>query len=228
VDDVVLGALERDPRQRYGSVGSFAAMFRSGVEGEVDVETGRPRLREEPARPRQVPVNEPAVAMKGSPRLASRRGEPSPSGESDVSVLEASFAPMIASEAPNARAPKRIELPNPDGLSRRLWQAVILAAILNVVLVSALLITRGEIPGVWSAGETIGPGATVRIAGVGLVAREQPSHEAPIVANLPEGGEVQISGERVHGDGGLWWPIEAETGEGRIRGFVPESWVQTP
>ena len=42
VDDVVLGALERDPRQRYGSAGSFAAVFHSGVEGEIDVETGRP------------------------------------------------------------------------------------------------------------------------------------------------------------------------------------------
>ena len=49
VDDVVLGALERDPRQRYGSAGSFAAVFHSGVEGDIDVETGRPRRRVEPA-----------------------------------------------------------------------------------------------------------------------------------------------------------------------------------
>ena len=75
VDDVVLGALERDPRLRYGSATSFATVFRNGVEGEVDVETGRPRRRDDPGSARKIPTNEPGVAVKGAPLLASRRGQ---------------------------------------------------------------------------------------------------------------------------------------------------------
>ena len=115
-----------------------------------------------------------------------------------------------------------------DVLGRRLWQAVILAAVLNVVLIVALLATRGEVPGVWNSGTAVGPGASVRIAGAGLVARAAPDTSAAIVADLPEGGTVQISGEPVTGDDGLWWPVEVETDAGAVNGYVPESWVQAP
>jgi serine/threonine-protein kinase len=223
VDDVVLGALERDPRQRYGSAGSFAAVFRSGVEGDVDVETGRPRRREEPTRPRRAPLNEPGIAVKGSPRLASRRAEPA---DVDEPVIEATFAPVPLPKPAPARAPSRIRLPDPATLNRRLWQTVVVAAALNVLLIVALLLTRGEIPGIWRASSPIGPGATVRVAGVGLVAREAPETDAAIVADLPEGGAVRISGEAVAGDGGLWWPVEVDVGNENISGYVPESWVQ--
>jgi hypothetical protein len=113
-------------------------------------------------------------------------------------------------------------------VGRRLWQAVILAAVLNVILVVALLMTRGEIPGIWQAAESIRPGASVRIAGTGLVARAAPDTESAIVADLPDGGSVQISGEPVQGDEGLWWPIEVETATGGVDGYVPESWIQAP
>ncbi len=112
--------------------------------------------------------------------------------------------------------------------SGRLWQAVILAAVLNVILVAALLMTRGEIPGIWRAGESIRPGASVQIAGAGLVARAAPDTESAIVADLPDGESVQISGEPVQGDEGLWWPIEVETATGTVDGYVPESWIQAP
>ena len=113
-------------------------------------------------------------------------------------------------------------------VGRRLWQAVILAAVLNVILIAALLITRGEIPGIWQAGESIRPGVSVRIAGAGLVARAAPDRESAIVADLPDGESVQISGEPVQGDEGLWWPIEVETATGTVDGYVPESWIQAP
>ena len=113
-------------------------------------------------------------------------------------------------------------------IGRRLWQAVILAAVLNVILVAALLMTRGEIPGIWEAGESIRPGASVRIAGAGLVARAAPDTESAIVADLPDGGTVRISGEPVEGDDGLWWPVEVDTATGTVNGYVPESWVQAP
>jgi hypothetical protein len=115
-----------------------------------------------------------------------------------------------------------------NALGRRLWQAVILAAVLNVILIAALLITRGEIPGVWNAAEPIAPGATVRIAGAGLVARAAPTTESAIVADLPDGGTVQISGEPIQGEDGPWWPVTVDTGTGAVSGFVPESWVQSP
>jgi serine/threonine-protein kinase len=227
VDDVVLGALERDPRLRYGSAGSFAAVFRSGVEGDVDVETGRPRARVERPRPRQVPLNEPGVAMKGTPRLAARRAEPDAAVTEEAPVVDASFAPLVNPRPVGPDRPdrfRRIGL-DLDSLSRRLWQAVIVAAVLNLVLIVALIAGRGELPGVWSPGHGIGPGATVRIAGTGLVARAAPETGSAIVANLPDGGEVRIAGEATPGDGGLWWPIEVETADGTVRGFVPQSWV---
>jgi hypothetical protein len=115
-----------------------------------------------------------------------------------------------------------------DAVGRRLWQAVILAAVLNVILIAALLITRGEIPGIWQAGESIRPGATVRIAGAGLVARAAPDMESAIVADLPDGGSVRINGEPVQGDDGLWLPVEVDSPSGAVNGYVPESWVQAP
>jgi hypothetical protein len=228
VDDVALGALERDPRQRYGSAGSFAAVFRAGVEGETDVETGRPRRRVGSPLSRQFPNNEPGIAVKGSPVLATRRGAPSTVGAGgSEDVVDAAFAPLptrARGSSPAARS-RSLDL---EVLGRRLWQAVILAAVLNVILVMALLMTREEIPGVWQAGESIRPGASVRIAGAGLVARAAPSTESAIVADLPDGGSVLISGEPVQGDDGLWWPVEVDSATGAVTGYVPESWVQAP
>ena len=110
VDDVVLGALERDPRQRYSSAGSFAAVFHSGVEGEVDVETGRPRLQVAQPLSRQIPNNEPGIAVKGSPILASRRGRPSApvTGGHDPEVVEAAFAPATHSISTECQRQVRI------------------------------------------------------------------------------------------------------------------------
>ena len=109
-----------------------------------------------------------------------------------------------------------------------MWQAVILAAVLNVILIVALLMTRGEIPGIWEAGGSIRPGASVRIAGAGLVARAAPSTKSAIVADLPDGGSVLISGDPVQGDDGLWWPVKVDSPTGAVTGYVPESWVQAP
>jgi serine/threonine protein kinase len=229
VDDVVLGALERDPRQRYGSAGSFAAVFHSGVEGDIDVETGRPRRRVEPPPSRQIPNNEPGIALKGSAALASRRGISSPDvvgGRDDV--VDAAFASLSTDGPVVLRSAQRPRSRDLTKVGRRLWQAVILAAVLNVILIVALLMTRGEIPGIWHAGDSIRPGASVRIAGAGLVARASPDTESAIVADLPDGGSVRISGDPVAGDDGLWWPVEVETATGVVDGYVPESWVQAP
>jgi hypothetical protein len=229
VDDVVLGAIERDPRQRYGSAGSFAAVFQAGVEGEIDVETGRPRRRVEPPLSRQIPNNEPGIAVKGSPVLATRRGRSSPFGAGGhEDVVEADFAPLSSNMPVASASARRSRGMNLAVAGRRLWQAVMLAAVLNVILVLALLMTRGEIPGIWQTAESIRPGASVRIAGAGLVAREAPDMASAIVADLPEGGFVRISGEPVQGDDGLWWPVEVDTATGAVNGYVPESWVQAP
>ena len=231
VDDVILGALERDPMRRYGSAGSFAALFQSGVEGDVDVETGRPRKPLEHGRRRRFPTNEPGIAMKGSPRLARRRGEAEPAPlPTESSVIDASFAPLPESHSSPGplSAGTRAAGFDLDVLSRRLWQALILAAVLNVALAAALIFTQGEIPGVWSRGTSIGPGASVQVAGAGLVARQGPNNAATIVADLPAGGSIRISGPAVPGEGGLWWPIEVQTPNGPIGGYVPESWVQAP
>jgi hypothetical protein len=225
---VVLGALERDPRQRYGSAGSFAAVFHAGVEGDIDVETGRPRRRVDPPPSRQFPNNEPGIALKGSALLASRRGKSPPIAAGERDVVDAAFAPLSSSAPVSHASARQSRGRDLAVVGRRLWQAVILAALLNVILVVALLMTRGELPGVWDAGESIRPGTSVRIAGVGLVARASPAMESAIVANLPDGGSVQISGEPVEGDQGLWWPVEVDTATGAVNGYVPESWVQAP
>jgi hypothetical protein len=228
VDDVVLGALERDPRQRYGSAGSFASVFHSGVEGDIDVETGRPRRRVEPPPSRQIPNNEPGIALKGSGVHVSRRGKSPPVAAGGHGVAEADFAPLSSGASVSHVTARRSRGRDLAAVGRRLWQAVILAAVLNVILIAALLITRGEIPGIWQAGESIRPGATVRIAGAGLVARAAPDMESAIVADLPDGGSVRISGEPVEGDDGLWLPVEVDSPSGAVNGYVPESWVQAP
>lgn len=113
-----------------------------------------------------------------------------------------------------------------ERIGRWLWRAVILAALLNIALIAALVVTQGEIPGVWRGGSNIAPGVLVRVAGAGLVARAAPDPGAAIVGDLPDGGTVRISGEAVQGPDGLWWPVEVETGEALTAGFVPESWLR--
>ncbi len=45
-------------------------------------------------------------------------------------------------------------------------------------------------------------------------------------AELPDGGTVQISGDAVASDSGLWWPVQVQTDRGVVTGYVPQSWVQ--
>jgi serine/threonine-protein kinase len=232
VDDVVLEALARDPRQRYGSASSFATLFEAGVEGEVDVETGRPNRRTVPARARQIPTNEPGIAVKGTPLLATRRGRAEADAENDsaagAEIVDATYGPLPAlAAAEGTSGSARPRSANFELIGRRLWQAVIVAAVLNVILIAALFFSRGEIPGIWTPAG-IGPGTTVRVAGTGLVARAQPEPGAAIVADLPEGGTIRVTGEAVDGDGGRWWPVEVQTNQGTVGGYVPESWVQLP
>lgn len=231
VDDVVLGALERDPQLRYGSAGLLAGLFRVGVEGETDVETGRPNATPPGVGGRKFPINEPGIAVKGSARLARRRAELDPDeiDEAGEHVIDVDFAPV--SPLPE-RSRSRL-LPRRSGgrlnfarLERRLWQACALALLLNVLLVVALVATKGEVPGVWTAAPTVGPGSVVRIAGIGLVARTEPRPDADIAAELPDGGTVQISGDAVATDSGLWWPVEIQTDQGPVIGYVPQNWVQ--
>jgi len=232
VDDVLLEALARDPRERFGSTGSLAAVFQGGVEGEIDVETGRPTRRSAPAKARHFPTNEPGIAVKGSPLLAARRGKAAADveyeGDTGAEIVDATYEPLpaiLADEGRFGRLGGRTQ--TFDHIGRRLWQAVIIAAALNVILIGALIFSRGEIPGVWSPA-VIGPGTTVRVAGTGLVARSEPESGAAIVADLPEGGTIQVTGEGVAGTGGQWWPVEVQTAQGSVRGYVPQSWVQAP
>lgn len=231
VDDVVSGALEREPRLRYSSAGSFAALFHSGVEGDVDAVTGRPRLPVQAPLGRHIPVNEPGIATKGSRRLANRRAEvhdddPSPR---HAELVNAGVA-HTAAEHPIAfkRQPRgHFGQLDPAALQRWLWRAVLVAAIANLVLLGALLLTRGEIPGLWRAAPLVGPGVSVRVAGAGLVARSEPRPDAAIVANLPDGGSIRISGQAVSGaDDLLWWPVEVQTENGVVSGYVPQSWTR--
>lgn len=229
VDDVVLGALERDPQLRYGSAGLFAGLYRVGVEGETDAETGRPHAARPAAGGRHFPTNEPGIAVKGSSRLAKRRAERDPA-ETDVSgeqVIDVDFAPIspLPPRTPSRLLPRGGRL-NFALLQRRLWQACAIALLLNVVLIAALVATSGELPGIWSPAPGVAPGSVVRIAGTGLVARTEPRPDAEIAAELPDGGTVQISGDAVASESGLWWPVQVQTDEGPVSGYVPQSWVQ--
>lgn len=228
IDDVVTGALEMNPQQRYSSTGSFASLFRAGVEGEVDVETGRPHA---PAASRSIrrafPLNEPGIATKGFPDLAARRGTTPAEPSTVPPVVDASFGPVAEERHVAFRRPVGL-LQGRDiaAISHRLWQAVAVVAVLNLLLLIALVATRGEIPGVWQQAEPVGPGASVHIAGSGLVARAEPSLTSEIVANLPDGGEVQIEGPLVTGEDGNWWPVSLATEAGPVSGYVPEAWIQ--
>lgn len=227
-DDVVTGALEVNPQQRYSSTGSFASLFRAGVEGEVDVETGRPHAPVTTRSSRRAfPLNEPAIATKGSPDLAARRGPTPVDASVSLPVVDASFGPVAEERQVAFRRPvDLLHGRNVAAISRRLWQAVAVVAVLNLLLLVALVATRGEIPGIWQRVEPVGPGASVRIAGSGLVARAEPSLASDIVTDLPDGGDVRITGPLVEGEGGNWWPVSIETDTGPVTGFVPEAWIQ--
>ena len=231
VDDVVLGALERDPQLRYGSAGLFAGLYRVGVEGETDAETGRPHASMAGVGGRHFPINEPGIAVKGSSRLAKRRAQLDEPvlDERGEPVIDVDFAPVTPQpQRLSSRSGSRVRAGNLnlDFLQRRLWQACAVALLLNLLLMGALLATKGEIPGLWSRAPGVVPGAVVRIAGTGLVARTEPRPDADIAAELPDGGTVQISGDAVASDSGLWWPVEVQTDQGPVNGYVPQSWVQ--
>ena len=40
------------------------------------------------------------------------------------------------------------------------------------------------------------------------------------MADLPEGGTIQVTGEAVEGTGGRWWPMEVPTANGDADGYT--------
>ena len=145
-----------------------------------------------------------------------------------MNVVDAAFAPLSSSAPVSHASARRSRGRDLAVVGRRLWQAVILAAVLNVILVVALLMTRGELPGVWDAGESIRPGTSVRIAGAGLVARASPDTSRPSSPTCRTAGRCRSAASRSKATRGLWWPVEVDTATGAVNGYVPESWVQAP
>jgi len=202
VDDVVLWALARDPVDRYGGAELFARLFRAGVDGDEPGEGAT--LVGPPPAPIELP--RPPAATEPPRNVYA----PLPEQPALVRLYEA-----------GGRAARRAA-----SLRRRLWQAVAALLLANLLLAGALVLARGELPGLYAPAAELRPGATARAIADDLLVRAGPSFAAPAIGQLAAGTRVELTGEPIAADDESWWPVAASVDGVPLEGYTAGGWLE--
>jgi predicted Ser/Thr protein kinase len=198
VDDAVMLALAKRPKERYGDCASFARVFAAGLdvpEGIVSASTPTTRLFQAPV----LDTYEEIFPAK-----------PEPAGWSMLGALY--------------RTGGRIAR-HTGWLQRLLWRSAAAFLIGNILLAIILYADRGEIPGVYSTQGDLGPGSEARVTTDRLRIRFEPSRNADVVGLLALDQRVEITGEREQVEGEEWWPIAATVDGEAVEGYVAGGWL---
>ena len=151
VDDAVIWALAKHPAARYGSVESFAGVFRSslGADEPGDEAIAAPR------RP---------VLITTQPRVVARGG---------VSRAAVTVPSRLSPRRPDLgarlyRAGGRLARRS-GALPPLLWRAVAVVAALDLLVALFLILTQGALPGLYEPAATLHPGTTAAVAADALL-----------------------------------------------------------
>lgn len=109
---------------------------------------------------------------------------------------------------------------------RGLWRAATAVGAVDLLLAGALLLGRGELPGVYDPGPAaLAPGASARVVEPDSRVRDGPGLAATPLWALATGERVAITGEAVAGDGRRWWPVSVDREGGAAEGYMAEEGI---
>ena len=193
VDDAVLFALAKRPRDRYRDCSSFARVFWAGIEEPEGV--GLPSDQTTKVfRPSIVDTHE-EVFQDAAPGIGRQ-------------VVGAFYRT-------GGRVARHI------GWFRGiLWRATLALLVGNLLLAAILYIDRGEIPGLYSGGVSIQSGNDAVVNTDRSRLRVQPGQDAEIVGLLALDQRVEVTGDAELVNGSEWWPIRTDIEGRQSEGYV--------
>lgn len=200
VDDVVLHALAKKPRDRYRDCRSFARVFWAGLDdldGPADTAT------------RTLPLATPAGVDAVLDLPPAQRG-PSVGGK----VIGSFY-----------RTGGRVAR-HTGWLQVILWRATLALFVGNLLLAALLYADRGEIPGVLAGEARMQRGATAVVATERLMLRAEPGRDSLILGVLVDDQRVRVTGDSLEEGGETWWPVRATVDGRTMDGYAAGDWLQ--
>jgi predicted Ser/Thr protein kinase len=214
VDDVVGWTLVKDPDERIRDVRTFARLFRAGLEGETIPEIDRTSVLPRPAT---------GVRHKPSRRVGLRRREPGPQ-------------PIMTNEIPvlqeDTAGPVRRLYRRGGRMARRsrwirglLWRVFFVLLIGTLLLGLVLFLRRGPEALVENF-LSIAPGTETTVVVDRLNLRAAPTVNGQLIAVVPRGSEVRVTGLSETNAEYRFWPIETEIEGNQVSGWAWEGGLQ--
>lgn len=192
VDDVILRALAKKPRDRYRTCAAFTRAFWDGIEHPPVGPTTEVRLAARPV------VIDTGVRPSIDP-------EPARSRRTVGGVLYRTGGRMARHSGP---------------LRRAMWRATIALFVGNLLLAGMLYLDRGEVPGLIADGGALVGAGEARANTDRVRVRSGPGRENDIVGLLALDQTVRLTGEKLAANGEEWWPVEATIDGFAVSGYV--------
>ena len=200
--DAILGrALATDPDVRYAQADSFARAFQAAIDAD---EPGEGAIIVGPSPP---PLEQPRAPI---PLAIGRNPYARPPDW-----------PAADPFAADGRRSRNL----PRGIERLLWLGVFALVAANLILGTAFLVVRGELPGLYRPSLTMTPGARARAITDDLLVRASPSLAGNAVGLLAADDRVLLSGAPIIADGEIWWPIITGDDSDLI-GYAAGGWLE--
>jgi hypothetical protein len=197
-------------------------MFEAGLEGEAI-----PHLE-------HTTTFEPATAPTPSTQhtgVLSRRFRTSRGQAPAAAVAEAGPAAIPDVQPIRRSLPRRIyrqggKLARRSRRFRRtLWRMTAVLAIGNLLLAMVLMARSGP-EALVERFLSVAPGTTTEVVVDGLNLRTAPGAGAEVIAVIPSGETVRVTGLSEEDEQGRWWPVEVELSGIRLEGWVWEGGLQ--
>lgn len=227
VDDVLGWALAKDPASRFQSVQTLVAMFQSGLEGE-DVDQTAPRTR---AAASAIRPAGPGIfrslrrRRRANERHAGRDTETSQPVDQIPEITPFTPGPAERLYRKGGKIARRAR-----PLKRSLWRLVLMFAMANLLL-GSIIVARDGPSGLVERFLSLAPGTSTVVIGGPLNLRSAPGIDSPLIAELPDGQQVRVTGLSASDEQGRWWPVETTISGQHMDGWVwegglkPNTWT---
>lgn len=214
IDDVLGWALAKKKRDRFHDVETFVQMFDAGLDGE----TVRNPAMQTTSIDRQQTTSPDRTGVFRRHRTAPRRPvehhvptSPADSISEIRPVRSGGVSRVYRQGGKLARRSRRYR--------RTLWRLTAAFAIANLLLGLILLVQDGPAALV-ERFLSIAPGTSTEVVVDGLNLRDAPRANSLVIAVLPEGQQVQVTGLSEEDQQGRWWPVEAMRDGQQLEGWV--------
>lgn len=223
IDDVLGWALAKRRSERFHDVTTFVRMFEAGLEGEAIPHLAATTTFEPAAMTASASTQHTGVLSR---RIRPARGrapaavvpEMGPAAISDVRPIRRSLARRIYRQGGKlARRSRRFR--------GTIWKMTAMLAIGNLLLAMVLMARSGP-EALVERFLSVAPGTTTEVVVDGLNLRTAPGAESEVIAVIPSGETVRVTGLSEEDAQGRWWPVEVELGGTQLEGWVWEGGLQ--